>query len=119
MGWEFKNDKPIYLQVVEQLKKAILSGDYKSGEKLPSVRDLGLSIGINPNTVMNALLILEQEGFIFTERNTGKFVSLDLESINANKTSIVIEKTKEYIKYMKELDYSNDDIEKFIKKELI
>ena len=60
MEWKFENDRPIYLQLVEQLKLAITSGIYPPGERLPSVRDLAVEIKANPNTVQRAYSELEE-----------------------------------------------------------
>ena len=94
---DFDNERPIYLQLKEKLKIMIVSGKYKLGEKIPSVRELALHIKINPNTVSKALTELENEKLIYTERTNGKFVTDDKDLIN---------------KIKKEL--SNDIINKFL-----
>ena len=48
MDWSFRNDQPIYSQLIQQLTEAIVSGVYAPGEKLPSVRELVLEAGVNP-----------------------------------------------------------------------
>ena len=75
MNWIFDNERPIYLQLVEQLKILIISGKFKPGEKLPSVRELSSDMHINPNTVVKAYRILEQQGFIYSIPGKGSFVS--------------------------------------------
>ena len=81
MEWNFENDRPIYIQLVEKLKLAIVAGEYPAGERLPSVRDLAIEIKANPNTVQRALVDLEQTGLIYTERTNGKFVTEDKELV--------------------------------------
>jgi len=77
MEYIFENDRPIYIQLVEKLKLAIVAGEYPPGERLPSVRDLAIEIKANPNTVQRALVDLEQTGLIYTQRTNGKFVTED------------------------------------------
>ncbi len=67
---------PIYVQLKEQVKKAVASGLLKEGEQLPSVRELALRLTINPNTVYKVYQELEREGIIETARGLGTFVAL-------------------------------------------
>ena len=62
MDWNFRNDQPIYSQLTQRLTEAIVSGIYAPGEKLPSVRELAVEAGVNPNTVQRALSELERDG---------------------------------------------------------
>lgn len=68
MQWELTNDRPLYIQLTEQLKRLILSGEYSPGEPFPSVRELATSANVNPNTMQRALSELEREGLLITER---------------------------------------------------
>jgi GntR family transcriptional regulator len=69
------SDEPIYLQVVEQISKAIARGDLVNGDKLPPVRKLASELVINPNTVARAYSQLEQGGLVVTKTGSGTFVS--------------------------------------------
>ena len=62
MSWEFQDHLPIYAQLMDTLKRRIVTGRYLPGEKLPSVRELAAEAGINPNTVQRAFSELEREG---------------------------------------------------------
>ena len=75
MNYNFDNERPIYLQIVEIIKEHIISGILKPNQKLPSVREYAAIFKANPNTVVKSLMILEQEGYIYTERTNGKFVA--------------------------------------------
>ena len=55
MNWELDDKTPIYLQIIEKIRLAIISGIYKPGDKLPSVRDLAVEASVNPNTMQKAL----------------------------------------------------------------
>ena len=74
MDYIFNNERPIYIQLVETIRVQIVSGKLKSGERLPSVRELALTAKVNPNTMQKALAELEDEGLVYTERTNGKFV---------------------------------------------
>ncbi|MFV0274722.1 MAG: GntR family transcriptional regulator [Bacilli bacterium] len=71
----FDNTKSIHSQLVHHLVLLIISGKYKSSDRLPSVRDLALTFGVNPNTMQKALVELENMKLIFTQRTNGKFVT--------------------------------------------
>ena len=75
MNFIFDNDRPIYIQLVEQLKQEIVSGKIKPGERMLSVRELAAITKVNPNTMQKALSELESEKLIYTERTNGKFVT--------------------------------------------
>ena len=65
------SDIPIYLQLRNQIVMGISSGELKAGEKLPTVRDLALEMGINTMTVSKAYQLLKTEGYIMTDRKNG------------------------------------------------
>ena len=86
MDYIFDNERPIYIQLVEMIRIDIVSGKFKKGQKLPSVRELALIMKVNPNTMQKALVELEDETLIYTERTNGKYVTEDEELIeNAKK----------------------------------
>jgi GntR family transcriptional regulator len=73
------NGVPIYLQIVEQIKRNVAMGRLKPEEGLPSVRQLAVDLTINPNTVARAYLELEHEGIIYKRQGQGTFVSAQAE----------------------------------------
>ncbi|MBR6736902.1 MAG: GntR family transcriptional regulator [Clostridia bacterium] len=97
MGFNFKNDTPIYLQIIEEIKKLIITGKYLPEQKLPSVRDFSASFCVNPNTVQKALLELESDGLIYTERTSGKFVTNDLTVIENAKNEAIVKLTLNFL----------------------
>ena len=68
MPWELDNDRPIYLQLMERIQQDIVSGIYKPGDRLPSVRDLAVEAAVNPNTMQKALSELERSGLVYSQR---------------------------------------------------
>lgn len=105
MDYIFDNDRPIYVQLVEKLRIEIVSVKLKSGERIPSVRELALTVRVNPNTMQKALSELENEGLIYTERTNGKFVTENRELIEKIKKELAEEKVKNYINDMKNRTY--------------
>lgn len=83
MGYDFDNNTPIYLQIVEYLKLQIIKGELAPNQRLLSVRELSLSLGANPNTIQKALSELEDMELIYTERTNGKYVTNDIELITS------------------------------------
>jgi len=116
LNWIFDNDRPIYIQLVEQLKIFIVTGAYKCGEKLPSVRELAFETKVNPNTMQKALLELENYGVIYTQRTSGKFVTEDKNLIEKLRKEIAKEKLNEFLDIMKRLGYNNDKIIEYLTK---
>ena len=77
MDFTFDNNIPIYIQVLEYLKIYLISGGFKCGDKLPSVREFAITFKVNPNTMQKALAELESMNLIYTERTNGKYVTND------------------------------------------
>ena len=114
MEWTFSPDRPIYLQIVEQIKLKIISGEYPPGYRIESVRDLAEDAGVNPNTMQRAFSELEREGLVFTQRNRGRFITEDINKIKELKDSMAIELISEFFKKMQEMGYSEAEILEFI-----
>ena len=110
MEWNFRNDQPIYSQLTQRLTEAIVSGIYAPGEKLPSVRELALEVGVNPNTVQRALTELEREGLVFSQRTAGRFVTENENMIVNAKLRIADERVSEFLRSMKTLGCGRQEI---------
>ena len=78
---EFNPNKAIYLQIRDVICERILSGELKGEDRIPSVREYGASIGVNPNTVMRTYEKLTAEGVIYNKRGIGYFISEDARDI--------------------------------------
>ena len=74
---DFHGEKPIYLQIADVFCEHILSGTLKADDRIPSVREYGAQIGVNPNTVMRVYEKLTADGIIYNKRGIGYFVSPD------------------------------------------
>lgn len=69
----YRDSRPIYEQIMDELRKMIISGVFAPDEKLPSVRDLAQQLAINPNTIQRAFRELEQSGYIYSVPGKGNF----------------------------------------------
>lgn len=110
MSYTFDNERPIYIQLVEMLKTEIVSGRIQSGARLPSVRELASQVRVNPNTLQKALLQLESEGLIYTERTNGKFVTEDEERIAEERIRLARAQTEIFLKSMAQLGVTEHEV---------
>ena len=117
MGFDFCGDRPIYIQIIEFIKEAVLRGLYKPKEKLPSVRDLSLQFEVNPNTVQKALIELEQVGLIYTESTNGKFVTSDTNVIKRIKQEMIDLKVAQFFEAMENIGLNKEDVLLILNKE--
>ena len=109
MEFLFDNERPIYIQLIEQLEMHIVSGRLKSGERLPSVREYALISKVNPNTMQRALAELVSRGLIYTERTNGKYVTEDEKLLRLYREKYAAEKVKRYIADMQELGFTYEE----------
>ena len=72
---EFQESKAIYLQIADMLCENVLSGAWKPGDRVPSIRELAESIAVNPNTVVRAYSYLQDQGIVHNQRGIGYFVA--------------------------------------------
>ena len=114
MDYIFDNERPIYVQLVENLRIEIVSGKLKIGERLPSVRELALTARVNPNTMQKALVELEDEGLVYTERTNGKFVTENVELIEKIKNELAKEKVNNYLNDMKNIGITYNEALKYL-----
>ena len=77
----FDDTRPIWIQLVEAFSQKIASGQWAPASKIPSVRELAIDAGVNPNTVQRALSRLDADGLTVAERAQGRFVTSDTEAI--------------------------------------
>ncbi len=115
MSYEFDKNIPIYLQIEEQIKLNIIKEIYKKGERLPSVREYALMLKTNPNTINRALLELEEQGLIKTQRTSGKYITEDEKIIKDLKQQYIKTTTEEFVKKMQEINVSKKEILELLK----
>ncbi len=118
---EFHSSRPIYSQLAEKIKKEILSGKLNPGDKLPSVREMGLQVNVNPNTVQRTYRELEGMEIVETKRGQGTFVTEDQRILHEMREKLKQEEISAFVKSMHALGYTNNEIESglviFLKRE--
>ncbi|MDD6071165.1 MAG: GntR family transcriptional regulator [Clostridiales bacterium] len=115
MEWELKSDRPIYTQLLEELKRRIVSGYYKPGEKLMPVRELAQDAKVNPNTMQKALMELERQSLVFAVRTTGRYITEDEELIRSMKKEFAASHAKNFYDEMSALGYDKEEMLQYIR----
>ncbi len=110
MKWEINDGSPIYIQLAETIKLAIVSGEWKSGEKVKSVRDLAIEAEVNPNTMQKALALLEQQGLLITNRTIGREVTDDTKLIATTRKTFATTNIEVFLSKMEILGYDTNKI---------
>ena len=115
MAWVLDKSRPICPQICEQICVRISHGEYGPNEKIPSVRDIALEAGVNPNTVQKALTILTDQGLLYSMRGSGMYVNADTENASLKIDQLKKKKTLEYFEEMESLGMTYDDIKEYVK----
>lgn len=110
MAWTFKDDRPIYSQLVEQIKIKIISSEWELGSRLSSVRELAEQAGVNPNTMQRALAELERDGLVHSKRTSGRFVTEDENMIKNVREAVAAENIAAFMESMKRLGFTESEI---------
>lgn len=109
MPWNFTSDRPIFMQIIEIIQLEIISGKYRPGDKLPSVRDLASEAAVNLNTMQKALSELERSGLVYSQRTSGRFITEDVKMIEELKSSLAKEKIHEFLENMQKLGFQKEE----------
>lgn len=117
MAWNLNSDRPIYAQILEIIQMRIVSGIYRPGERIPSVRELAAEAGVNPNTMQKALSELERSGLVMAVRTSGRVVTEDMEMIRQTKTALAREQVREFIDRMKRLGFNKEEVVELLEQE--
>ena len=110
MSWKFDNSSPIYMQIMEQIKKMIARGELNPGDRVPAVRDMALTAGVNPNNMKKALSELERAGILVSNRTAGRFVADLGENSGKLKIDSGFRLTKNYVDGMRELGFNDNEL---------
>ena len=112
---EFNAHKPIYLQICSQIYEKILNGELKAEDRILSVRDLGIQLGVNPNTIMRSYETMTNAGIIYNKRGIGYFITEGAKDIvlKQMKEEFINEELPEVVKKMKLLGIGLEDLKKY------
>ena len=113
MSW-MQSDRPIYLQLVEKIEQRIISGFYRSGDKIPSVRELAAQFSVNPNTVQKSLSELEERGLIYAQSTSGNFITENTALLEKTKATIADSEIRRFLEKMSSFGFNKEDIMSFI-----
>lgn len=111
---DFSSGAPIYQQLLDKFLIAIVQGKWEAGGKIPSVRQLALHFGVNPNTVQRSLQELEATGLARSERTTGRFVTDDPGKIEALRKELALKETRKFTETMAALGLSPPETSRLI-----
>lgn len=112
---DYKDRRPIYEQVIERFQDLIVKGILKPDSQLPSVRSLAMELSINPNTIQRAYTELERQGFIYSVKGRGSFVSFNEELLGL-KQKEVKEKLQKVIELAKSVQIPETQVQELVKK---
>jgi DNA-binding transcriptional regulator YhcF (GntR family) len=114
---EFRESQAIYLQIADMLCENVLSGSWKPGDRVPSIRELAESIAVNPNTVVRAYAFLQEHGIVHNQRGIGYFVADNARQITRDleRKRFLSRELPRVFRTMKLLDIGFDDLRKLYK----
>ena len=112
MAWKPNKERAICPQIYERICREIAVGEREAHERLPSVREYAVQIGVNPNTVQHAFDLLGQDGVLYAVQNVGWFVSED--NAVAIQT-LAQEKTAAFFADMENLGLNVEDVKARVK----
>lgn len=110
MTAKYDADKPIYLQIIDRISKEIVRGALKPGDKLPSVRDMAIQSGVNPNTIQRTYSEMERMEIVVTKRGQGTFVTEDEGMLVRLKKSMETRVVESFVQSMREIGASEKEI---------
>lgn len=112
---DFKDTNAIYLQIADFICENILLKKWRNGDRIPSVRELAISMEVNPNTAMRTFTYLQDQGIIFNKRGIGYFISDEgfKKTLKLKRETFLKEELPEFIKSMKLLGITHDDIKDY------
>lgn len=112
---EFKSNIPIYIQVIQDIERKMITGELPLGSKLPSSRELALLYQINPNTAARVYNEMETMELSFTKRGIGTFVTEDAERISRIKQELVSEKFHDFVRSIADLGIGSEELQNMVK----
>ena len=110
MPWILDSDRPIFIQIIEKIQTDIISGLYKPGDKLTSVRELAQEAAVNPNTMQKALSELERTGLVYSQRTSGRFITEDITMIDNLKSELAKEIVAQFLENMQKLGFQKEEV---------
>ena len=110
MEWQIAAGRPVYIQLVEQLERAVVTGVYPPGERVHAVRDLAAQAQVNPNTMQRALAEMESRGLLVTQRTSGRTVTSDTALIAKTRQALAASLAQDFLAQAKALGLTREEI---------
>ena len=107
---EFSNEHPIYLQIKNDIYYKICKGNLRPGDKLSSVRDYAVEVGVNPNTVQRTYTDMEREGIVEKRRGQGSYVTEDFQTIKKLRDQMAFEQVQLFYSSMTQMGFTDVEI---------
>jgi len=118
MKGQYDNSQPIFRQIIDCILLSIATGELPPGGKVAPVREMALEHKVNPNTMQKSLAKLEEMGYLFTERTSGRYVTHDINLIESLKAVLPAQITEKYVADMQECGIAADEIPRHLEKYL-
>jgi len=118
MSQSFKTNQPIYAQIVGRLCRQLVRRELQAGDKLPSVRDMAVQSGVNPNTIQRVYAELERQEIAETRRGLGTFITESKSRLRQMREELKNEQIVNFIADMKDMGFGPDEIVEGVRKEL-
>ncbi len=106
----YQTDRPIYLQVIENIRQRLIRGELQLGEKLPSVRELAKQYQINPNTASRVYREMEMTGLCYTRRGTGTFITEDADMMKQIRKEMASECLEDFFRRMQKMGFTLEEM---------
>ncbi|KMY54857.1 transcriptional regulator [Bacillus sp. FJAT-27231] len=119
MTEEFQTSKPIYRQIADRIIQQFVRGEISPGEKLPSVREMAIQSGVNPNTIQRTYGELERMGVVETKRGQGTFMTEQIEMKRQLRTEIQREMIEMFIQNMRGIGVEDREITEAVEQALM
>lgn len=118
MQLNFNSPKPIYLQMVDEVKRALARGELSPGDKIPSHKEQAQILQVNPNTVQRAYQEMEREGLTETLRGQGTFIRNDPAMLNDIRTGMAHAAVRQFVEELQGLGIKPEEMERLLREQL-
>ena len=115
VSWLLDKHRPLCSQICENLCREIAVGTHLPEERLPSVREMAATAGVNPNTVQAAMNTLEEQGILYSVRGSGWYVQADITRAQETLHRLRLERTADYFRMMSTLGLTAEETKQFVK----
>jgi len=114
MQLKIDSSRPVYIQIMEHIRGAVLNNEFPPGSRIPSVRDLAAAANVNPNTMQHALTELEHEGLLISNGTQGRFVTDDHRIVDAIRQEAIAQAVRASAEHFKSLGLTMEEAARLI-----